>query len=187
MTQLDVALLPDSGGIAQELIVPAKIIGGDAGDFAAQGGLVVRVIEIRPVGPVEPVEGRDRHQLDVLGHLLPGQRPQFAQAIGIGDDGGAGIEREALALPHVGAAAHFFAGFDQGRGDACALQADGEGEAAETGADNAGLLHVFLLFSNPRSASGRPPPARAATASPSGTGGLPARMRARSASVEFPA
>ena len=181
--QLDVAFLVDAFGVAQELVVAAKVIGRDTGDLAAQRCFVVGIIEADAIGPVEPVERHHRHQFDILAHVLPGQGPQFLETRRIGDDGRPGIEGEALAFPDVGTAAHLVARFDQCRRHASRLQADRQRQAAEAGPDNAGALHVVL----PSDASGRPRPSRLAMAAPSGTGGLPARIRAMSAGVDRPA
>ncbi len=153
--QLDVAFLVDPGGVAHEFVVACRIPRGDASDLAAQGHFVVRIVEGDAVGPIEPVERHDRHQVDVVRHVLRGERPQFAQGIGIGDDGGAGVEGKALALPDVGAAAHFVARFHQRGLDAGRLQPDSKGETAEAGADDTGLLHrLRLSVAGARSASG---------------------------------
>src|SRR5690606_39878127 len=114
--------------------------------------------------------------------------------VGIGDHGGAGIESEALTLPEIGAPAGLVAGFDQRRGHARGLQPDRQREAAETRADHAGALAgegIFLpgldlaAHAAFRSARGAPSPPRAASARPTGTGGLPQRIRSRSSEVDW--
>ena len=73
--QLDVAFLVDRRRIFEERVVAGDVGRIEPGDLAAERGLVVRVVEVGAVGPVEPVERHDRHQLDVGGHVVPGQRP----------------------------------------------------------------------------------------------------------------
>src|SRR5690606_34851574 len=95
-----------------------------------------------------------------------------AQAIGIGDDGGAGVEDETVAFPYISAAPRPVPRLDQGGGNAGRLQADRERQPAEARADHGGALHGA-------------PPATArsritASARITGTGGFPARMRSLS-------
>ncbi len=205
MAELDVAFLVDRFGIFEEPLVAGNIGGIELGYLAEQLFLVVRIIELRAVGPGEPVEGHDRHQLDIPSDVVTGQRPQFLEAIGIGDDGRARIEGETVALPVIGPPSGLVARFDDGRGDACRLQANGERKAAEACTDDAGRaaggggderlgavargngngsfgVHCDLSWT-----SGLPLPSKARMAARTDTGGLPERMRSLSAVLEFPA
>src|SRR5690606_1204843 len=169
-----------------------------------------------PAGPPQTAERGEHHLLDVLGHVGDGRRRHFAQAIWVGDDRRTGVEGEAVLLPVVGTPAGLVARFDQRRRDARGLEANGERQPAEPGADHAGALAPETHASSPergggpaagwwkgarrrRSAGGACPSTvlrkvplplwgrMARRARPIGTGGRPQRIRARSASVERPA
>ncbi len=190
MAQLHIAFAPDAFGILEEFLVPRQIVGIELGDFARQFRIVVRVIEIGPVVPVQAVERHHGDQLDILVHLVIGQPPQRAQAIGIGDDGGARVEGKTVTLPEIGAPAGLVAPFDQSGGNARCLQTYGKGKPAETGADHGGALGFRLCFGIHRSTlseEGAPIPASTSAAFVKGTGGLPASTRAISAVVLPPA
>ena len=136
--EAQVAFLIDLFGIVVEAAVAVQVGGVEAGDLAFQRIGLVHVVEAFPVGPEQPVEGADRQQGHVALHLLPRQRPEFAQRVGIGDDRGARVEDMPLFAPDIGAAARLVAGLQQRRGDARRLQADGEREPAEARADDDG-------------------------------------------------
>jgi len=117
---------------------------------------------------------------------------------------GPGVEGKALALPVIGAATGLVALFDDGGGNAVRLQPEGKRHAAEPRADDAGGLAPVTCqiarIDTPSDAAGRfeiefgvgihslvssskgvPGDNRARTARGTATGGLPHRMRARSA------
>ncbi len=107
---------------------------------------------------------------------MAGQAPQFGEAIGIGDDGGTGIEDEAITFPHVSAAAGTIARFDERRVDARGLKPNGEGEAAKARSyDYRFAVHQAEGVNNARMALLM------------GTGGRPHKMRMRSVQLERPA
>ena len=171
--QFDISLAIDGTGIGEEALVAGDVRRVERGDRGVQRRVVVGIVEPRPVGPVERIEGRDRHQLDIARHVPAGQRPQPGEAVGIGDDRRPGVEQMAVAAPVIGAPAGLVARLDDRRRDSRRLQPDGQGKAAEPGPDHDRPLHFVS-----RSA----PSARATD-----TGGRPARMRSRSPSVERPA
>ena len=139
--QLQIAFFVTALGIFQEALVALPVARLRLPlDLVAKLLLVVGVIEIGAVGPVEAVEGMDLHQLHVLRHVVPGQLPQLLQAGRIGDDGGAGVEGEAVALPVVAAAAGLVPPFHHGGLDAGGLQPDRQRQPAEARADHAGAL-----------------------------------------------
>ena len=186
VAELLVALTVDAGGIFEEAPVAVDIGGLEPGDALHQRALVVRIIERRAVGPIEAVEGRHRHQIDVVGDVAARERPQFLEAVRIGDDGRPGIEGEAVALPIISPPARPIAALDDRGGDARRLQPDRQREPAESGTDD------------DRAAAGRSGEGRCRidhewgvlstrTARPTGTGGLPIRTRALSRKVERPA
>jgi hypothetical protein len=90
---------------------------------------------------VQPVERADRHQLDVERHAAARQRPQFVQAIGIGDHGRPAVEGEAVALPVISAPARLVAALDKCGRYAGRSQADGERKPTEAGADHCRFFH----------------------------------------------
>ena len=141
-----IALGIDAGRIIEEVQIAAHILRLDRRDLPHQGGIVVGIIEGRAVRPAQAVERRDRHQLDVGRHVRVGERPQFLEAGGIGDDRRPGVERVAVLLPMIGAAAGLVPALDQRGRNARRLQPDREREPAEAGADDRGLLHRRRLI-----------------------------------------
>src|SRR5690606_1261675 len=152
--ELDVAFLVDRRRVFEERVVAGDVSRIEPGNLAAQLDLVVRIVEAGPVGPAEAVERRDRHQLDVLGHVVPGQRPQLPQAIGVGDHGRTGVEGETFTLPVVRPPAGLVARLDQRRRDARGLEANGERQPAEPGADPAGALALETHKPSPKRGGG---------------------------------
>ena len=170
--ELLIALAINARRIIEELAIAGDVVRVQRRDLGVEARIVVRIIERAAIGPGQPVEGRHRHQLDIPRDVRAGQRPERLQAIGIGDDGRPGVEDMAVLLPEISPPAGLVARLDQCRRDPRRLQADGEREAAEAGADHrGGFAHAASAFK----------------ARPSGTGGLPLRMRALSAKVERPA
>ena len=146
----------------------------EPGDLGGELGVVVRIVEARPVGPGQAIEGADRAEPDVLGDVVARELPQLGQRLGRGDHGGAGVEDEAVALPEIGASTGLVARLEHHRVDTRRLQPDREREPADPGADHHRTLHLKA-------------PRIAATALPIGTGGLPETIRNRSSKVEWPA
>ena len=202
MAQLDVAFLVDARAVFEEALVSGDVGGIDLGDLVEQIVLVVRIIEQRPVGPLQAIEWHDGDELDILGHVVARKRPEFAKAVGIGDDGRPAVEGEGPGvggpLPHVSPATRLVAALDHGGGDPCRLQPDRQRQPAESRSDDASGLaggghgrggagrgggggfygrgvHELSPWT-----SGAPLPSRAATARRTGTGGFPERMRSLS-------
>ncbi len=138
--QLQVTLVEHRLRVRQKAPVAGDVLRVARMDLAVQRLLVVGVVEVAAVFPAQAVEGRDRQHLDVVAHPLAAQGEQFFDRRRIGDDGRAGVEHEALVLVDVGAAARLVALFEQGRLHAGGLQADGQRQAAESGADHDGAL-----------------------------------------------
>ena len=105
-------------------------------NLPVQLGLIIDVVEAVAVLPAQPVEGADRQQLDVVGHALAGAGKQLIQCGRIGDDRWAGVEGKALVVIDVSTTARFVALLQQRGLDAGALQADGQRQPAEAGADH---------------------------------------------------
>ena len=143
MAELFIAFAVHALGIFEEAVVAGDVGGIELADLTLQRRFIVRVIEVRAVGPIEAVEGRHRLQRDVARHVGPGQRPQFLQAGRIGDDGRAGVEGEAVLFPIIGPAARPVARFDDRRRDARRLQPDRQRQPAESRSDDDRRLHVF--------------------------------------------
>ncbi len=107
---------------------------------------------------------------------MAGQAPELCKAIGIGDDGRACVEDEAVLLPHIGASARTVPRFHQCGVDARRLQADGKSEATKARPyDYRFAVHQAEGVNSARMALLM------------GTGGRPHKMRMRSAQVERPA
>ena len=75
MAQLDVAFLVHACAIFEEALISRDVGGIDLGNLVEQIVLVVRIIEQRPIGPLQAIEGHYGHELDILGHVVAGQRP----------------------------------------------------------------------------------------------------------------
>ena len=203
VAQLHIAFLEHASAVFQELGIACHIVRVQLGDFRIQLGLVIRIIEIGAVHPVEAIEGEYRLQRHVARHVRAGERPEFLQAIGIGDHGGAGIEDETLTLPIIAPATGLVPRLDQRGLDTGGLQANGECQAAESCADHdrglaggggAGLRAeqiglARILGACPWSYRRRHTylPKIARRARDMGMGGLPDNMRILSAAVLCPA
>jgi hypothetical protein len=74
MAELLIALVIDAGGIIEELGIARDIVRVEPA-ISARSRLVVRIIEVRAVGPVEPVERTDRHQRDIVRHVAARSGP----------------------------------------------------------------------------------------------------------------
>ncbi len=182
--ELDVALLEYGFRELQESPVAVDVAPVPASDLSVHALEVPRIVELVTVLPAQPVHRVDRKQLDVVANLTAGQCKQLLEAIGGRDDRGPGVEREALVVPDVRAAAWLVAPLEQDRRDSGRLQADRGREPAEAGTDDGrtpGAVHARCPV------DARVPPKQLRTARPTGTGGLPDRIRIRSAMVVRPA
>ena len=130
-----IAFAEDVLAILEEALVTGDVLRVLGLDLREQRVVVVRIIEDIAVFPHQPVERRDRHQLDIVRQLAPAQRPQLLEARWIGDDGRPGIEDEALVFENIRPPAGLVALFDQRRRNSRRLEADGEGQPAEPAAD----------------------------------------------------
>ena len=154
-------------------------------DLPVHRVLVIGIVKMRAVFPAQAVKRRDRQQINIVGHALAAQRKEFFQCTGVGDDGGAGVKGKALVFVHIGAATRLVARFEQGGLHAGGLQPDGQRDAAKAGANH---RSGFCFKGHEVLSKGRdgllpasaPVDQAARQAAPTGTGGLPARMRALS-------
>ena len=103
----------------------------------------------------------------------PLRRQQPLEAVGIGDHGRAAVEQMAVAFPIISAPARIVARLDDHCLDAWLTGGGWPAPVRQTGPDHDRLFHLA--------------PTIALIALPTDTGGLPARMRTRSPSVERPA
>src|SRR3546814_19820389 len=61
--------------LVEEAFIARDIFGIEPGDLGAEGGFVVGIVEIGAVAPIEPVEGGDGDEADILRHVVAGQAP----------------------------------------------------------------------------------------------------------------
>ncbi len=81
--------------------------------------MVAGRVEMAAVEEAQAIERVHRHQLHVVGQVAAAGLPELLEDEGRGDDGGAGVEAEAILMDLAGAAADPFQPFQHG--DAPAL------------------------------------------------------------------
>ena len=86
----------DLRAVADVPLIAGQVGGFEARDFGAHGRVIGGAREGGAVVEADLVEGVDTAQVDVVAHRAAAQRPEFLEQIGRGDDGGAGIEGEAV-------------------------------------------------------------------------------------------
>ena len=118
MAKLHIAFFEHASGIFEKTVIACHIGRIEFGDLGIERVFIVGIIEIRAIGPVEPVKRHDLHQLDIIFEPVAGQIPQLAQAIRIGDNGRPAIKDKAVLLPVIRPAARLVARFDHGCGNA---------------------------------------------------------------------
>ena len=138
--QLLVALDEDLPRVRDEGAVASDVARREPPDLLLHVLLVAVVVEGDAVGPGQAVEGSHRQHLDVVGHPPAGHREELLEALGRGDDGGAGVERVALVPVDVGAAPGEVALLEENGADAAGLEPDGGGEPAEAAPDDGGAV-----------------------------------------------
>ena len=122
-----------------EAVVASDVVGREAGDLGAHGVGVAAVVEGGAVVEADAVERVDRAEFDVVGEGAAAQRPEFFEEDRRGDDGGAGVEGEAVLAEDGGAAAGFGEALEDGDAVAAGAEPDGGGEPAEAAADDDGM------------------------------------------------
>ena len=85
------------------------------------------------------VEGIERLQRHVIRERGTGERPQLLEDEGGGDDGGAGIEGEAVLAEHRGAAARLLQLLEDRDAVAARAEPDRGGKPAKAAADDGGV------------------------------------------------
>jgi hypothetical protein len=85
-----------------EPLVARHVRGAEARHLGPHRGRVARVLEHLAVVEPDPVERRDRPQLDVVGESAATQLPELLEEERGGDDGRPGVEGEAVLPVDVG-------------------------------------------------------------------------------------
>src|SRR3546814_17375722 len=105
MAQPLIAFAIDVFRIGQKTPVAIDIGGAEGPDLRLKLGVVVRIVELRPVLPIKAITRMDRHTLPMGGDAPPAQPPQLLKADGIGDDWGPGVNGADMLFHHLGPAA----------------------------------------------------------------------------------
>ena len=121
---------------ADEALVTGEIPRRELPDLGPHRRRVARVVEHGAVVKTDPVEGRHRDELHVIRELLPAELPELLEEEGRGDDGGPGVEREALLAEDARPAARLVVPLEDGDVVAPGAEPDGGGEPAEATADD---------------------------------------------------
>ena len=129
----------DRLAIPHEAFEARQVLGRDARDLRAGGIKIGAAGHHRAVVEADAVEGVHRPQLHVVRHAAAAQRPQLLEQIGRGDDGGAGIEGEAILPEDIGAAAGGVELLHDRHPPAARAEPHRGGETAEAGADHNGM------------------------------------------------
>jgi hypothetical protein len=95
--------------------------------------------KVEPSAKRKSVEGRQGHQLDVVGQPPPAERPKLLEQEGRGDDGRARVEGEAVLPMHARASARRVQTLQHRHPVATRAEPDCRGEAAEPAADHDGM------------------------------------------------
>ena len=122
------------------------ILRTELGNFRQHGLLVVAVIEVGTVIKADTVEGRHQTQVHMVFHLLAAQREQLFNQIGPGDDGGAGIESEAVLCVYIGASTCHVQLFKNLNLVAFDAQANRRSQSTKAAADDDGATRLLRHF-----------------------------------------
>ncbi len=129
----------DRLAVPHEAFEAGQVLWRDARDLRAGGVEIGAAGHHRAVVEADAVEGIHRPQLHVVRHASAAQRPQFLEQIGRGDDGGAGIEGEAVLPEDIGTAAGRIELLHDRHAPAARAEPHRGGETAEAGADHHGM------------------------------------------------
>ena len=138
--ELQVADVEDLLRLGDEPLVVVDIAGVDGADVGEQTLFVSDVVEAGAVVELDAVEGIYRDELEVVFTLAPDEFEEFVEQVGGGDDGGAGVEGEAVALEDRGATARLFVGLEDGDVPAAGAETDGRSEPSEAGTNDDGAI-----------------------------------------------
>ncbi len=190
--ELDVAFFEDVGRIVEETRVARDVGRALARDLRVGALGIVGVVEAVTALPAQTIKRIHGQQLDVITDLPTGQREQRLEAVRRSDDGGPGVESEALVPVDVGAAARKIPLLDQQRRNARRLQANGQGQPPEAAADDGCPAAAHRPApGTPSAMAGRRRRTLASERHPSarctGTGGDPLSRRMRSVRLRRPA
>ena len=129
----------DRLALLHELLVAFDVTRRDAADFLLHAGRVGAAAHHGAVVEAEVVEGVEGLQRHVVGELRTGKRPQLFEDEGSGDDGGPGIEGEAVLPEHAGAAARLVQFLEDTDAIAPRTQPDRSRKPAKAAADDGGV------------------------------------------------
>src|SRR3546814_4150151 len=79
--ELSIPLFIDAARIVEEAFIARDIFGIEPGDLGAEGGFVVGIVEIGAVAPIEPVEGGDGDEADILRHVRSEEHTSELQSL----------------------------------------------------------------------------------------------------------
>ena len=124
---------------AHEPLVPRHVAGAEPRHLGAHRRRVGRAVEGGAVREAQPVEGRQGHQLDVVREAPAAERPKLLEQEGRGDDGGAGVEGEAVLPVDARPPARRMEPLQHRHPVAARAEPHRRGEAAEAAADHHGM------------------------------------------------
>ncbi len=123
-------------GLRHKAFVTGHVTWRDASHFAAHGFRIGAAGDGLAIVEAQCVERRERAQIDVVGHLAAAQRPEFFQQEWRSDDGGAGVEREAVLAEDVCPAAGGVEFLQYGYLVTAGAEADRRRQTAEPASDD---------------------------------------------------
>ena len=123
-------------GVGEETLIASDIARAEARHLGDHLRLVTAVIEPAAIVEADPIERIHQAQVDIIGHALAAQRPEFFKQEGRGNDGGTGIEDEAVAAVHVGTATGRVQFLEHRDLITARGETDGRRQAAEATADD---------------------------------------------------
>ncbi len=126
----------DRFALRHESVVARHVTGRQPAHLGAHPRGIAAAGEDRAVVEADRIEGIERAQLHIVGELASRERPQFLEKERRGDDGGAGIEGEAILPEHTGAPAGLLELFEHRDAIALGAKPDGGGQPAQTAADD---------------------------------------------------
>lgn len=124
----------DRGDAGLQALVARHVRGAEAGDLGEHRRLVGPEVEGGAVVVEHAVVRVEGHERDVVGEPLAGQREELLEEVRGGEDGGAGVEAEAVEDPLGGAAPELVPPLQHRDVVARAGEPDGRGEAAASAA-----------------------------------------------------
>ncbi len=143
--ELKIAFGEHRARVIEKALIACYVARIEFTDLRLQPRLIVVIAKHLARLPAEPVERRDRQQLNVVTHRFARQREQLLDSAGVGNNRWASIKGKALILINISAAARLVALLQQSRWNACRLQANRQRQSAKSCANYRGLLHRNVL------------------------------------------